>query len=108
MDCTCDLRCPPVPDNRRNCVYCCWGCEKATSTGCPDGDDRPDKCKEYDCKDYKFYIAYRWFPEFKVWGCTMLQEVHKDKIDSEFYTKLNAVFKPVTEVKKEKENEDCV
>lgn len=106
MDFTCDLRCPPVPDNRKNCAYCCWGCDKATSGGCPEPRDKmPESCKTYDCKDYKFYMAYQWFPEYNVWGCTMLREVHKDKADDEFMDKINAAFPPITDSNSEKKND---
>ena len=102
----CDLNCPYGDP------YCCRGCCRSRKylkdkyptkwtdrfgfwciTGCRLGEDRPQECKDYDCKDYIFYSTTGYVDgEWKTVG---LHEVHKDKRDKKFVEEYNDVFRKV-------------
>ena len=93
-------------------TYCCRGCGKSRKylkkkyltkwtdkfgfwciTGCRLGEDRPQKCKDYDCKKYIFYSVIR-FIDGK-WITTGLQTIPKELHDKEFVNKYNKLFKDI-------------
>lgn len=102
----CDLDCPfGMP-------YCCRACANGRKNikdkypdkwtdrfgywspdGCKLGEDRPQECKEYDCKKFAFY-SVKTFVGGR-WRTTALHEVLLEKKDKEFIDKYNNVFKDV-------------
>ena len=84
----CDMDCP------YGNPYCCRGCFSSrrhlkdiypdewtdelgfdSANGCKIGDDRPQECKDYDCKDYVFYSTTTY--KDGGWVTTGLHEIPK-------------------------------
>ena len=103
----CDLNCPYGEP------YCCRGCYLSRKhlkeiypdkwsdkfgfwsiNGCTLGDDRPQECKDYDCKEYAFYSTTA-FIDGK-WRTIGLHEIKLDDRDREFIDKYNSIFRDKT------------
>ncbi len=89
----CDLNCPPIMNNwpdrtKRNKKYCCQHCDIVADNGCSlDREDVPDKCKEYDCKQFKLYIVYMW--SGTEWVANSVLERPIESCDKDFIDRYN-------------------
>jgi hypothetical protein len=100
----CDLNCPY---GEPYCCRACWASRRNikdeyadkwsdkwgfwSPQGCKLGDDRPQECKDYDCKQFVFYSSTAYVDgEWKTVG---LHEVKIEDRDKEFVDKYNKVFK---------------
>jgi hypothetical protein len=86
----CDFKCPPLIVKGEK-TYCCQFCSKVTEHGCSMGENRPDRCKVYDCKNYRYYVSIFWSGERWEYGSYM--EIQQDKCDKEFVDKYNDLLK---------------
>ncbi len=104
----CDLNCPPLLQ-----FFCCNGCEKKefvvkcledndlhdkwgkngfrTGEGCAAGEDRPEECKEYNCKDYRFFFTVT-FSDGK-WQITGMNGILASKVDMDFLGSYNDLIR---------------
>lgn len=105
----CDLKCPfETPNGGHCCINCSdsrkdlkdvypdkWD-DKAgfwSKDGCRLGEDRPQTCKDYDCKKYVFFVTMSYVDG--KWIAVSMYEVLKEKRDREFIHKYNALFEDV-------------
>lgn len=106
----CDLDCP-IPSSVFGRVYCCVGCAAAQvshvtdentdrwdiKTGFlgPNGcrlsrDEMPQECKDYDCKNYRFYMCLYW--NGKKWCLGSYTPIERSRLDSSFCERYNALL----------------
>lgn len=97
----CDLKCPPGTEQIEGIKYCCSSCHYATPNGCIlPRESRPDRCNEYDCKQYRIYVCFIF--KDGGWRVKALHEVKINDVDKEFCKSYNALFE---NLKKRNENE---
>ena len=100
----CNLQCPP---NMR--FFCCSQCYNKPQSlalkdvfpdkwnegsgfwrredGCQLGEDRPDECKDYDCRNYIMSVGYVWHKGR--WQFKFLHPIDCAKYDREFCDRIN-------------------
>ncbi|MCK5018657.1 MAG: hypothetical protein KAS32_16470 [Candidatus Peribacteraceae bacterium] len=102
----CDLNC----FQKGKIQYCCHKCPEArkgikeqykdlwsdskgfwSENGCRLGEDRPQECKDYNCKDYHLYIIVGW--NGSCWQKYGSCEVPIENINQEFVNKYNELFR---------------
>ena len=102
----CDLKCPPMLRH-----FCCNGCRKKPpclrlkdefedlwseetgfyrDDGCVLGEDRPDECKMYDCKEYDVFVTMGYRND--KWVIISLQAKRHDRITGEFISRYNKLL----------------
>jgi hypothetical protein len=99
-DCKFWRDCPPIKEFYKPYSYCCGHCKHKSENGCQLGEDRPEKCKAYDCRDYAIYCKYVW--DGTQWIIRSLFEVPSENCDREFVDRYNNLMREAKQCLKTK------